>query len=63
MSDDWRDDVKFTFFPLNEKFAGSWEIGHQVLINVREKTQTDEQIANVEKTFGWKWHDYSEDGK
>ncbi len=43
--------------------VGVWEIAHGTYFEVLEKTQTDEQIANVEKMFGWKWHDCSEDGK
>ena len=45
------------------KPVGAWEIAWGTYFEVLEKTQTDEQIANVEKMFGWKWHDYSEAAK
>jgi len=42
------------FAPLNPPYAGSWVIGGNWHMNVREKP-TDEQIKNTELLLGWKW--------
>ena len=38
------------------EYVGSWVIGGNCFINVKEKP-TDEQIKNTEEMFGWEWVD------
>jgi hypothetical protein len=45
---------KLEFAPLNPTYVGSWCIGGNCFINVKEKP-TDEQIKNTEEMFGWEW--------
>jgi hypothetical protein len=47
---------KIEVAPLNPAYVGSWCIGGNCFINVKEKP-TDEQIKNTEEMFGWEWVD------
>ena len=47
---------QYVFAPLNPPYAGSWVIGGNWHMSVREKP-TEEQIKNTEVLLGWKWKD------
>ena len=48
--------IEYVFAPINPPHAGSWVIGGNFHINIREKP-TEEHIKNTELWFGWKWKD------
>jgi hypothetical protein len=51
---------QYVFAPINPPYAGSWVIGGNFHINIREKP-TEEHIKNTELWFGWKWKDNKKD--